>query len=300
MANMIELLDSVLRQVKATQEVSQDEGHDLLNRAQGTIEALINDLMHHQSNEPVGQPTTVGNSYFSGASQTLSVLPIQSAIGHSSQGAIRGKGTQKRQEKLFACPVYVENKEAHQACRDRKYERISDLRQHIGRSHTWDVFCPICYQVFLGKSKRADYEKHGKDSQCTAMPDPRKGSYADSNKWNKLGKVASSTQHRGNYTDEQRWYDIWDIMCPKSARPPSPYTENRSDRRRVEVEGALEQYYQAGGIQNFLLEKNFHFSGGFEVLQSAFLHFHNYIATISVADSGNACDASSDLSDDAE
>ncbi|KAH7254224.1 uncharacterized protein BKA55DRAFT_663538 [Fusarium redolens] len=70
--------------------------------------------------------------------------------------------TKKRLE-TFACPYYRKDPERYFDCINLRLIRISDVKQHLKRRHTWSYSCSRCFRGF---SLQKTYEEHVLQRDC--------------------------------------------------------------------------------------------------------------------------------------
>ncbi|KAI1174930.1 hypothetical protein F4777DRAFT_552450 [Nemania sp. FL0916] len=126
--------------------------------------------------------------------------------------------------------------------------RISDVRQHIKRRHTLPSFCPCCGCTFSDDPRYLKRDAHmrackvntGFSQLCGMTPD-------------QLREMTAAGRRQQN--DPERWYEIWGIMFPHRARPPSPYINTEHELRRIGAHAAVRQYLNEGRLQAFMEQR---------------------------------------------
>ncbi|KAH7166343.1 hypothetical protein EDB81DRAFT_782159 [Dactylonectria macrodidyma] len=116
----------------------------------------------------------------------------------------------------FACPFYKLNRANYMDCINLRLSRICDVKQHLGRRHSQQPFCPTCYATFLSTSIRDD---HIRSRCCEASATTRVNPQGISPEAMDLVKKRS----RLNLSPADRWYVIWDIVFKDEPRPSTPY-----------------------------------------------------------------------------
>ncbi|KAI0428513.1 hypothetical protein F5Y09DRAFT_312864 [Xylaria sp. FL1042] len=182
-------------------------------------------------------------------------LGLPDGNGYSCRG--RGNGNRLPQGQshpgpstaplTFACQFYRHDEGDHQNCLNSTLRRISDVRQHIKRRHTQPSYCPRCGVTFHNDTAYNQRDAHL--SSCRSNINPPAPPGMTPEQCRDMGNAA--TRRRG-VNDEQRWYEIWDIMFPGQARPQSPYIDIVFERRRVEARTALAQYLQSTRLHDFI------------------------------------------------
>ncbi|KAH8886047.1 hypothetical protein GQ53DRAFT_828418 [Thozetella sp. PMI_491] len=120
--------------------------------------------------------------------------------------------------KYFACPFWKLDPMRHVHCCKMMLSTCSQVKQHLTRKHTPKYHCQRCLKFFDTKARQRE---HWEEPQCTVHPigTTSDGIVEDQSK-------TLSKRSKGN-TSEARWYEIWDILFPRNARPASPYVDNR-------------------------------------------------------------------------
>lgn len=122
---------------------------------------------------------------------------------------------------LFACPFYKHHWAENKACLRYRMNRISDVRQHLRRTHMQAAQCSSCGLVF------SDFERlnaHVEMKICQEAPRPPIVAGISVDQEQEILMASSNRQGRSNMAE--RWYEIWDIVFPGSTRPPSPYVDD--------------------------------------------------------------------------
>ncbi|KAK8024646.1 hypothetical protein PG993_012712 [Apiospora rasikravindrae] len=98
-------------------------------------------------------------------------------------------------------------------------KRIGDVRLHLWRRHRQILHCPVCGLTF--DSEEAS-EAHITQRTCVPAGFYHPGMTRD--QWGDICARAQAGPHTVNGGDEERWFQIWDILFPGQPRPRSPYT----------------------------------------------------------------------------
>ncbi|KAI1390288.1 Clr5 domain-containing protein [Hypoxylon trugodes] len=113
----------------------------------------------------------------------------------------------------FACPFLKADVVRYKECSDRRLNRIVDVRQHIRRAHMQPIHCPICGIVF---KEETSLNGHLVDRMCSKRDFNIEGvPPADF--------LRLTIPYGKMWSDEDKWYHIWDVVLPGLDRPPSPY-----------------------------------------------------------------------------
>ncbi|KAI1096769.1 hypothetical protein F5B19DRAFT_434431 [Rostrohypoxylon terebratum] len=141
----------------------------------------------------------------------------------------------------FACIFYHSDNTRHWHCQHLTLKRIGDVRQHIWRKHACPVHCPTCGEEFHQRNPNqriAARNEHINTRSCQERDFPKFWATEDM-----LDQMVNAANETNSYTDEERWYIIWDIMFPGRARPPSPYIDNTHEGTRVSlIQTAIMEY----------------------------------------------------------
>ncbi|KAL2132611.1 hypothetical protein VTI74DRAFT_3601 [Chaetomium olivicolor] len=120
------------------------------------------------------------------------------------------------EDRSLSCPYYKGDRMLHMGCVHLKLKRIKDVKHHLLKRHRRPLYCSICGRTdFVNVAAR---DGHVQARECIAPP----GGFAiqglDLDQVAQLGRRAN----RRLDTAEQ-WMEIWDILFPGIARPPSPF-----------------------------------------------------------------------------
>lgn len=126
-------------------------------------------------------------------------------------------------ELLFACPIEVHDPDLAW-CGGRR--RIVDVRQHIQRKHRQTPFCPRCGLPFGRDSTEDDRMTHINQNTCEAPAFPVHPTGVTQDK---LTAITRCAQHKTTRSDDERWYEVWDILFPGSPRPTSTRVQVTSE-----------------------------------------------------------------------
>ncbi|KAH8742968.1 hypothetical protein F5883DRAFT_665972, partial [Diaporthe sp. PMI_573] len=118
----------------------------------------------------------------------------------------------------LACPFQKRDPIRHQRCFGALLRRIKDVKQHVYRCHSNpEYYCATCYQIFDTPAKR---DSHSRQRACQTVDHPSfeqfMGINGDQRK--KLSDKSIRTM-----SEEEQWYQIWDVLFPNGERPRSAY-----------------------------------------------------------------------------
>ncbi|KAK7972178.1 hypothetical protein PG988_006312 [Apiospora saccharicola] len=121
-------------------------------------------------------------------------------------------------DKQLVCPWFFQGRWG-EVC-NQKCRRIGDVRQHIFRRHRQPLHCPSCGLTF---DSEAASGAHIAQQACARADFYHAGVTRD--QWADICARAQAPPHTVNGGDEERWFQIWDIVFPGQPRPRSPYIE---------------------------------------------------------------------------
>lgn len=177
-----------------------------------------------------------GDTYITPAASTSAISTSstsQSSLGkrksndrHSTTGVDSGpslKATKRARDdgirpKALACPYWKHDREKYRMCCKLTHKRIRDVKQHLHRRHTPDMYCDRCLEVFDDAER---YETHVQSAAaCFRAPGSRLAGIT------RMQSRAISKKSDRNLGEEDQWFTIWDILFPGSARPASAYVDS--------------------------------------------------------------------------
>ena len=122
----------------------------------------------------------------------------------------------------FACHFYLYDRHGHASCRNFRFTRISDLKQHlIERVHPQPLHCPICGHQFGHEvDAQGSWNDHIRARRCIPQIFYYPGVTTDDA--NSISELFTP-RLRARYSTDQRWYKIWDILFPGAPHPERPY-----------------------------------------------------------------------------
>ncbi|KAH7226823.1 hypothetical protein BKA60DRAFT_447271 [Fusarium oxysporum] len=123
--------------------------------------------------------------------------------------------TNKRPE-TFACPYYRKDPERHLDCINLKMIRISDVKQHLKRRHTFNYSCTRCFEGF---SSSKEYEGHVLEQACPIV------------ECNNNDSVSPTAQEALKYrvdrssSSQVQWHEMSRILFGKLGLSLNPYQD---------------------------------------------------------------------------
>lgn len=174
------------------------------------------ELLGGAATNPRLLPNSAGCDQFSGVRlQKTLLLPGGKTIKSSSKRpAEENKVPQKRSRtnvanntkrnnETFACPYYRKDPERYFDCINLKLIRISDVKQHLTRRHTWSYSCFRCWRGF---SLQKVYEEHVLQQECSIQ-----GSL-DNDSVSPHAQEALKYRVDRSSSPEHQWHDIYRIL----------------------------------------------------------------------------------------
>ncbi|KAJ4228989.1 hypothetical protein NW759_003710 [Fusarium solani] len=112
----------------------------------------------------------------------------------------------------WVCPFFRKDPTRHMDCITLTLNRIQDVKQHLTRRHTAELYCSTCFQEF---QLHQELEQHTQRRDCTRRPCPPH-------------RVTPQAQDRlkvrvdRTMTAAEQWYEIWKILFEDEKPPHSP------------------------------------------------------------------------------
>lgn len=112
----------------------------------------------------------------------------------------------------WVCPFFRKDPTRHMDCITLTLNRIQDVKQHLTRRHTAELYCSRCFQEF---QLHQDWEEHTQRWDCPKRPCPPH-------------RVTPQAQDRlkvrvdRTMTATKQWYEIWKILFEDEKPPHSP------------------------------------------------------------------------------
>lgn len=136
-------------------------------------------------------------------------------VPHKKSRTSMATDTNKRLE-TFACPYYRKHPERYLDCINLKMIRISDVKQHLKRRHTFNYSCTRCFEGF---SSSKTYEDHVLKQSCPITDcNNNDGVSPDAQEALKYRVDRSSSS-------ERQWHEICRILFGTLGLSLSPYQD---------------------------------------------------------------------------
>ncbi|KAL1854059.1 hypothetical protein Daus18300_011557 [Diaporthe australafricana] len=113
---------------------------------------------------------------------------------------------------FFACPFYVRDNKHAKCVTRHQLQSIEDVKEHVCWDHRQPRYCPICKEEFSSSKVR---DTHIRLRACQPNNSAVEGvTFEQGERLNKM-------EDRAYLSDDLQWFQIWDIVFPKIARPSS-------------------------------------------------------------------------------
>lgn len=150
--------------------------------------------------------------------EVVSAADVVILDGSETRSATRLKTHVSSQGHSLACPFQKRNPFKYQRCFGVSLHRIKDVKQHVYRCHSSpEYYCAACYTVF---DTASDRDNHSRRRECERLDHPFwqqfEGITEDQRK--QLSEKSDRT-----LSEEDQWYQIWDLIFPSQERPRSAY-----------------------------------------------------------------------------
>ncbi|KAK4235546.1 POZ-AT hook-and zinc finger-containing protein 1 [Achaetomium macrosporum] len=165
---------------------------------------------------------------------------------------------------LLACPFHKQNpirygvngmlspgkKPKYRACAGPGFKSIQRLKEHLKRVHS-PVQCERCKMTFnVGKDRAqalTELAEHRKREEPCELRDASLKEGVDEAQWAKLEK--QNRRRNQEVHRVEKWFEMWDILFPGSARPDNPWHEAPARFGGMPKDG--EDYFAALFLQIF-------------------------------------------------
>lgn len=151
-----------------------------------------------------------------------------------------------KKARFFACPFYVRNQKYTDCVTRHHLQSIDEVKEHVCWEHRRPMFCPICKDEF---PSGRDRDVHIRLRICRAnSSNPPEGvtDYEDEQ---------LNREEKQGLSEDERWFQIWDIIFPGMERPPST---SYTGEQEVSVSKFRQFWMQDGQemVANFLEKKD--------------------------------------------
>jgi hypothetical protein len=130
-------------------------------------------------------------------------------------GSKRAK-TEPQKEKMLACPYWKKDSGKYACCFKWKFKEVKRMKQHLRRCHI-KIRCPRCQEDFRDTDSR---DLHIRAGICALQPD------VIDERMNERQIKKLGARGPANQTQYDRWYVVWDILFPGTAKPDSPFLDD--------------------------------------------------------------------------
>ncbi len=151
--------------------------------------------------------------------------------------------------RCLACPFYKLDSQRHQDCLGTEFPSMRSLKQHIIIDHHAPISCPVCHASFDSATHR---DEHIVARTCVERDQERdflagvnedqveKLMLRDNISRSALRRRGQGSEQTREVLEEQRWFQVWDIVFPGEPRPASAYLTTPREREAV----ALRVYWR--------------------------------------------------------
>lgn len=115
----------------------------------------------------------------------------------------------------LACPFVKRDPIKHRNCFSKKLSRIRDVKQHLTRKHTPELYCNRCKVIFPDDASLQEHVGDVAGLFCEPSPWLDGISLAQRQRLSRKSDPRLSVQ--------EQWYSMWDIIFPGHNRPSSVY-----------------------------------------------------------------------------
>ncbi|KAK1957421.1 hypothetical protein LY78DRAFT_554997, partial [Colletotrichum sublineola] len=122
---------------------------------------------------------------------------------------------------VLACPFGKMSPSKHSGCSRYQLKRIRDVKQHLKRKHTPDDYCRRCLRIFRDEESLTQHVSKPDGFGCQPAPQGKTLEGLSQRQSRDLSRKSNP-----EFTDEQQWFAIWDIVFPGKPRPESAYLDS--------------------------------------------------------------------------
>lgn len=128
----------------------------------------------------------------------------------------------RSRDRRLACPFWKLDCQANRLCFPRKLSRITDVKQHLRRTHRQPAseYCPRCWVAFENAAHREAHLSDDTSQICKYNPSARPVGIDNTM------AVALHKKSNPKQSIEDQWFTIWEIVFPGQTRPSSPYIDD--------------------------------------------------------------------------
>ncbi|VUC24202.1 unnamed protein product [Clonostachys rosea] len=177
--------------------------------------------------------------------ETLGQLPGQSTsprLGYTpliTSPVVSAYGDQGL-PRAFACPFYKFNPALCDECKKFQFMRISDVKQHIVRCHSYPedsaIACAACHATFVDEQSRIIHLSEG---NCHIVAAPERLSPQEVT-------TLKETKFPRGHSSVSQWFAIWNQLFTGHAQPQSPYKESNNIKEVISlISPSVESYLYA-------------------------------------------------------
>ncbi|KAK4221095.1 hypothetical protein QBC38DRAFT_344862, partial [Podospora fimiseda] len=118
----------------------------------------------------------------------------------------------------LACPFLLFDELKNPACRNHRFRKIKEVKQHLRRQHAAKCVCPSCQCPFRSKKSLHAHKQDG----CSA--ETRTPEWISEKTQQELRKYS-----RRGQSQEKQWFDVWKTVFPNRDPPASPFLKSEAE-----------------------------------------------------------------------
>lgn len=122
--------------------------------------------------------------------------------------------------KPFSCPFHKMGPSKHSSCAKYTLNGISRVKQHLLRKHTPTAYCRRCFATFPDDTSLTQHMSQPQGFHCQIAPPGIRLQGITSDQSKLLSKKSKK-----EFSEQQQWFAIWDIVFPGLERPSSPHPD---------------------------------------------------------------------------
>ncbi|CVK96841.1 uncharacterized protein FMAN_11161 [Fusarium mangiferae] len=163
---------------------------------------------------PAAQPQKEGNCSDSKATTMSSKRRAAENKDPQKKSRTAPSTNKDRSIEAFACPYYRKYPERYFDCINLRLNRISDVKQHLKRRHTWNYTCSRCSRGF---SLQKAYEEHFLRQECPIKDCTNHGSVSP-----RAQEILRYRVDRRS-SPERQWHEICRILFGRLGNALNPH-----------------------------------------------------------------------------
>ncbi|KIW13105.1 hypothetical protein PV08_08292 [Exophiala spinifera] len=158
---------------------------------------------------------------FGGPGQKRARNSDQDSLVRSPGEAVQKKAcltkAEQRRRLWFACPFSKKDPHRHRSCYRNRLSKISYVKQHLSRHHSYPIYCLNCMATFDSEEVR---DLHFGARSCEGRPMIQWEAVTEAQKRQLQVRVPPGM------SETDQWYIVFDILFPGVPRPHSPFVDS--------------------------------------------------------------------------